>query len=245
MVGNTKKLNLLLHCGSKYVTRQELLDVPTPESTKTHFPIAHNDFLNEIEDVIKNKNLEIISESHGISKNKQRYFGMLQIKRPDISSDYDMVLGVRNSHDKTLAGALALGTGTFVCDNLAFSSDIVVSHKHVRSLNDNLRPLIETAFNALDNQYLEQDKRFESYKDLKLSKEESSDFILDLHMEDIISSPKVKKLAQEWREPRHDEFKGRNLYSMFNCTTEILKGCNPFSLLTKTQTLYKMCDAKI
>ena len=244
-VGNKKKLNLILHCGGKEVTRQELFDVETPEATKTHFPMAHGDFLSEIEDVIKNRDLEIISEAHGLSKGGNQYFGMLQIGRPDVSAEYDMVLGARNSHDKTLAEALALGTGTFVCDNLAFMSDVVVSHKHFKSLKDNLRPLIESAFETLDNQYVEQDKRFESYKEVELSREESSDFIIDLHMSGIISSPKIKKLVTEWKEPQHKEFKDRNLYSMFNCTTEILKGCNPFTLLAKTQDLYKLCDTKI
>ena len=34
--------------------------------------------------------------------------------------DYSLVLGLRNSHDKTFPASLALGSQVLVCDNLSF-----------------------------------------------------------------------------------------------------------------------------
>ena len=45
--------NLLMHCGGREVTRDEIADAPTPERTKTWVPVAHNRLLELAQSTIE------------------------------------------------------------------------------------------------------------------------------------------------------------------------------------------------
>ena len=55
-----------------------------------------------------------------------------------VTQSYKYVLGVRNSNDKQFAAGLVMGIAPFVCDNLCFSGEVKVSHRHTRNVMSNL-----------------------------------------------------------------------------------------------------------
>ena len=113
---------LLLHCGAKPVSRDELAAVIAPEPTETWYPLPHHDLVAEVEAHLSGSGLEIGVAVHALSHHGLRYFGLLQLRRADgRARDYGWVVGLRNSHDKTCPAGLVTGSQVFVCDNLAFS----------------------------------------------------------------------------------------------------------------------------
>jgi hypothetical protein len=54
----------------------------------------------------------------------------------------------------------------------------------------------------------------------------------------------VTDLLKEWREPSHEEFNGRNAWSLFNSYTEVLKG-NLAELPRRTERLHGLLDSEI
>ena len=112
--------NLMLHQGSSSVDREELGNVLTPPATHSWQPIAHEHLLHTTEQQLSRFNLHITGESHGLSRNGSRYFVLLEIGEPDSDRDYQTVIGVRNSHDKTFPAGICVGTCVMVCDNLCF-----------------------------------------------------------------------------------------------------------------------------
>ena len=92
--------NLLLHQGDNRVERSDVKSAHTPSSTRTWQPIAHDKLLETVEDSLSRKGFFITNESHGLSHNGDRYFGLLEIRSGDEHQDYRSVVGVRNSHDK-------------------------------------------------------------------------------------------------------------------------------------------------
>ena len=113
--------NLLLHQGDNRVERSDVKSAHTPSSTRTWQPIAHNKLLETVEDSLSRKGFFITNESHGLSHNGDRYFGLLEIRSGDEHQDYRSVVGVRNSHDKRFPAGVVLGNCVLVCSNLAFS----------------------------------------------------------------------------------------------------------------------------
>ena len=60
--------------------------------------------------------------------------------------------------------------------------------------------------------------------------------------EGIISSRLVPKVLESWRNPEHECFGDRNLWSLSNAFTERLKTVNPFELPKRTMGLHKLLD---
>jgi hypothetical protein len=58
------------------------------------------------------------SEAHGLTRDGRRYFGLLQVANGTNPDDFGLVVGVRNSHDRSFPASLVLGAACFVCDNL-------------------------------------------------------------------------------------------------------------------------------
>src|SRR5262245_12926399 len=112
---------LYLHCGASAVTAEQLASVPTPPRTPTWVPIAHHALLAGVKDTLTRQGLTVVTEAHGLGHQGARYFGLLQVAQPgEDGGDFGLVVGVRNSHDKSFPAALALGASIFVCDNLSF-----------------------------------------------------------------------------------------------------------------------------
>jgi len=52
-------------------------------------------------------------------------------------------------------------------------------------------------------------------------------------------------VLHEWREPRHDAFEGRNVWSLFNAFTESLKEGNLAELPNRTEALHGLLDTHV
>jgi hypothetical protein len=121
-------MSLMLHAGAKAVTYDELRAVTTPAGTDTHLPVPHHEIVEQMRFTLQFHGHDIAEEHHGITEDGMRYFGVLSLRSP--YGDYTDMLGLRNSHDKSLPIGIAFGSRVFVCDNLAFSADHVIRRKH-------------------------------------------------------------------------------------------------------------------
>jgi len=240
------KLNLMLHCGAHKVGREQVYSSPTPEGTKTWHPIPHRTLIDLVEEKLPNYDMEVVQEQHGLMRDGSRYFGLFQIKATDggsLTDDYGLVLGVRNSHDKSIPAGLCLGSGVFVCDNLAFSAEVVIGRRHTRYILDDLPRLIGNALGKLVQARQDQDVRIKAYKERELGDKEAAHLILKAFEHKAINQSRIAKVWEQWKTPNHPEFKERNIWSLFNGFTEAQKGLNPFELSQRTQRLHGLMDA--
>ena len=100
--------NLLMHCGGSEVTRDEIVDAPTPERTNTWVPVAHNRLLELAQSTIEAQGYSVTNEAHGLWGGGARYFGLMELAGGHAADDYSLVLGLRNSHDKTWGASLSI-----------------------------------------------------------------------------------------------------------------------------------------
>ena len=113
---------LMLHCGAHAVERDAVVAVETPQRTETWTPISHEYLIDEVSRTLDASKMKIKEESHALTRDGKRYFGLFRIEGEDLASkDYSTVMGLRNAHDKCFPAAIAFGASVFVCDNLSFS----------------------------------------------------------------------------------------------------------------------------
>jgi len=237
------KHQLVLHKGGRLVTPAELLDVATPAGVNGHQPVAHSLFVGTIKTSLTTHGVRITNEQHAIAYAGNRYFGLLDITGTDgTNPDYGLTIGLRNSHDKTFAMSLCVGSRVFVCDNLAFSAEVVVSRKHTRFVRRDFPGMIDRAIGRYHARADQLDTQIAAYKDRLLSDDRGRALITECLKRRIISAPCVLPVLDQWTTPSHPEVGERSVWRLFNAVTDVAKRWVTPTLIARTQRLHSLCN---
>ena len=236
--------NLILHCGAESARLEDVASTQTPMPTETWTPIPHLQLITTVQRTLSATKLIIGNQAHSLTHDGLRYFGLMEIHTRQSSDDYCWVLGLRNSHDKTFPAGIVAGASVFVCDNLSFSGEIKFARKHTRFILRDLPQLVERSIGLLLSKWHDQDKRIEAYKEAELDDSDAHDLVIRATDVGVCSNRLIPSVLHEWREPRHDAFGGRNVWSLFNAFTETLKGNLP-ELPKRTEALHGLLDTHV
>lgn len=238
------RLNLMVMSESgQRVDRMQISKIQTPVATPSWTPIPHHTFLDGVQSSLERSGMRVVEEMHSVAREGNRYFGMLQLQNGDNPADYSLVLGLRNSHDKSFPAGLVVGAGVFVCDNLSFSGEIRIARKHTTNINRDLPSLIQSAVGRLHDMRGFQDHRIASYKRTEISDAQAHDLLIQAIDAQVTTVTRIPEILKEWRTPRHPEFaQGRNVWRLMNAFTEIAKGTTIFERPRATQAMHALLD---
>ena len=238
-----QKLDLYIGGGDNSVDRGALEAVATPPDTDSWFALPHHRLLDQVDRTLQSSGLKIVAERHVLAREGQRYFGLLQVSDGS-EKDYSLVIGLRNSHDKSIVAGLAVGSGVHVCSNLAFSSEIVIERKHTRFAGRDLPALVESAVGRLGDLRRSQGERIDAYKRAELTDAQAHDLIIRANDARVVPVTRIPDILTEWRTPRHLEFaqQGKTAWRLFNAFTETLKDSSLFKRPVATQALHGLMD---
>lgn len=238
---------LVLHCGAHAVSREQVIEVKTPEATESWFPIAHETLINRVETALTSLNMRVVEAAHALTKEGNRYFGLLRVANcQKTADDYAYVLGLRNSHDKAFTASLAVGSQVFVCDNLAFSGEITIARKHTRFIEQDLPKLTGNAVGMLAERWTVMNERIARYKEVMLTDSTAHDFIIRAIDINACTLQQVPNILKQWREPNHPEFaQSKSAWRLFNAFTEVAKDTSLALLPQRTIRLHGLMDGQV
>lgn len=125
---------LLAHCGTNKISREELALIAAPEGTRTHKPVAHLDVVNAVIETLGFRKIAVVRDEYAVSANGMKMFGVMDLEEEFCGCRFS--IGLRNSNDKSMRLALTIGYRVFVCDNMSFRGDFTpVLAKHSASMN--------------------------------------------------------------------------------------------------------------
>ena len=257
---------LMLHAGGFKVEASELKDVPTPEATKTWTPIPHYWYADSIRTCLQEAGCEIEKEEHGLAKDGNRYFGMMYLKRdpnwqldssrdPPDATDYQILVGLRNSHDMSYPAGFSCGAHVFICDNLSFSGEVVMKRRHTVYIKQDLPRLVFDAVSKLGSMRHTQEQRFQRYRNFIISEgaerqdtqnREVDHLIMEAMKARVIAPSNTGLVWKEWDTPTLKAFQNepRNLWRLFNAFTTVLTPrIATDDIVKRTITLHGMLDA--
>lgn len=223
------------------VSRDELYGVATPDPTDTWKPVSHIDVVNTLTDRAAVRGLKVKQERFALLDGTLYGANGVQTRLPGArlfgSLDFAPVpgmpfpagcspsAGLRNSHDKTFSLSILSGARVFICANGVLSAEHVISRKHTSGLD-----LTESIDNALDA-FMESLKGFnETYERLRsrqLRRTTAHSLVVELARAGAFSSSDILPVVQEFENPRHEEFKDHNAWSLYQSCTEIMKRQSP------------------
>jgi hypothetical protein len=212
---------LMLHAGGRVATLDELHECEAPESVGRWHPVAHVRVLEAVKETLAGAGYTIHAEKYALTRHDARFFGVLDWETP-LAAGVSLSVGVRNSVDKSFPLGFAAGSRVFVCDNLAFHSELLVRRKHTVNGMRAFGHAIAGAVASLTSFKEAEQVRIERMAGRELTPAEASHIILAAYRHGIISALQLPKVCAEWEEPRYD-FRPRTAWSLFNAFTEILK----------------------
>jgi hypothetical protein len=213
---------LLNHCGAHLVTKGDLELIPAPPPTETWFPIRHLDVLEAVEQTLTLSSFQLKACRFSVSNNQQRFFGVLDLQT-ELADGVSLSVGVRNSNDRSFPIAFCIGNRTFVCDNLAFSSEIVIKKRHTRFGSERFREGIANAVAQLQDFQQLESRRIEQLQEQALSDRDAESLLLRAWDKKLIGSRMLRPLLDEWRTPSFEEFEPRTAWSMLSAYTHVVK----------------------
>ena len=238
-----EKNNMSLIIAKNKVNAEQLMGVETPEAADRFQPIPHFWLVEMTREAIRRAGLEVSLEEHSLARGGQRYFGGFALKGADITgSDRQIVLGLRNAHDKSFAASICVGNRMMVCENLCFSSDIKLARRHTTNIMTDLPRVLADAVARVVSHWNDMGNRIESYKQTEISRDRAADLLIDLVDSKAFPAREIYNAVQEFRSPRHEEFKGGSLWTLYNSVTENLKGGDLSKLPFRTMTTQSIFD---
>lgn len=251
---------LMLHCGSKGITRPELATLPVPAPMGPRHYIRP--FIEEVEEIsyLLNENgITITSEAYGVKSKvidggpgevPAQFFGLMGLSIPGIyNDDYELTIGLRGSYDQTLSRGMVVGSSVFVCDNLCFSGEIECHTKQTLNINSRIGELLASSVRQVPDLANRQHGRFDRYKQVEVGQHGVDSAIIDLVRQGSINASQVGKVIAEWDVPSHEEHAqhGYSVWRFHNAVTEAIKPsdsnrANVLNTMTRTLPLTHMCD---
>lgn len=215
---------LMLESGAERVSRGELFGIPTPEATATWKPVPHYEAAEMVAREAQRRGYAIAGEEYGLSKDGSKMFGVIKFHYGN-SVQMTRCLGVRNSHDKSLALGLTVGLNVIVCSNLCFGGEVTINRKHTNGID--LEALIPEAFDNLGHQFIRLEHRVEELQDEKITVNKARIIAVMAAESKAIPSCDIVPVVDEFRNPSHYEFEDRNKWSLYNAFTEVAKKYSP------------------
>ncbi len=229
--------NLILHCGAREVTVEQLNTVPCPKAEGRWRPVPHGTVLAHATDALEEAGYLIDNLRLGLTRDDKRFFGALTLKTPLVSGTA-LAVGLRSSTDKSLSLGFAYGSRTFVCDNLSFRSDTVIAKKHTTFGIDRYREAICAAVGKLQQFRDMEAERIKAMQQRLLDDAMAESVLLRLYQDAQILSPRSLPIAlKQWREPSFPGLEEKSVWRLYSAVTFSLNGrakSNPSAHLSAT-----------
>jgi hypothetical protein len=228
------------------ISEEELREYKAPPPEGRWFPIAHYDVLTKVKETLHDAGYDVERQKLAVARNNHRFFGTLDLKTP-LACGVNLAVGVRNSTDKSFPLGFCAGSRVFVCDNLAFRSELLVKRKHTRFGEQRFANAIADAVTALQSFKEMEAKRLRVLMNTELREEQADSLILRAFEKGIISTCQLPAVLKEWRSPSFEEFEPRTAWSLLNAFTTILRDRaekQPQSFMVQTMRLNHLLEAR-
>jgi hypothetical protein len=224
--------------------RAQLELIQTPSPTLSWSPIPHHRLFNKVEERIQQHGLQIQKASHTVTHDDNRYFGTIELA-PEGNREYRRMVGIRNSHDKSFSASIIAGARVIVCSNGMFvGEELCLARKHTSRVHEDLDNRLDESFTRLLQEWYVNDQRIQLYRERKITDKDAHDLVILAVDSGALPASSIPKVLHEYREPFLPDFHPRNVWSLHNAFTEVMKG-KPLLVPERSRHLQRCFDTAL
>jgi Domain of unknown function (DUF932) len=229
----------LSYAQSTQVSREQLMTIPPPPATSTWRPIAHGDLVSAIDRQLFVRGITIRKETFAVQRDGARLFAVLDLSI-ESSEESCAAMGIRTANDRSMALEIAVGVKVFVCDNLAFSGDLIaLRRKHTAKFD--LNADISRAVDRYQAHLLALQRTIAFARKDPISDDEAKTLIFEAFHDEILPIRYFKPVAQAFFNPAPDmtDVQPRTMWGLHNAFTRVVRQMAPAPAFEATTELGK------
>lgn len=207
--------------GATLVTGDELAEFRAPTPQGRWYPLSHSTVLRRVINTLSESGMSVANQQLAVSKDGARFFGTLDLQS-ELVHGVRLSVGVRNSVDKSFPIGFCAGNRVLVCENLAFSAELLVRRKHTRFGEQHFARDIASAMPKLVQFRELEAKRIEAMSTTEITDVQAESLMLRAFEKGVIPGNLLPLVIHEWREPSYPDFSRKTLWSLFNAFTHAL-----------------------
>jgi hypothetical protein len=233
---------LLAHCGSNKITREQLALVPTPEGTQSHHPLAHHLIVGALIETLAFRHISVVRDEYAVSHDGMKMFGVLDLETAFEGCRFS--IGIRNANDKSMRLAMTVGYRVLVCANMAFQGDFTpVLAKHTKHFS--LIDAMSVGVDRMQRNFDPMRRQIALWKENLMSDDQAKLVIYQAFVEDALDAPKhlARRVHELYFNPQFEEFAPRTRWSLANSFTSAFKELDPIPQFRATAKLGPFLEA--
>jgi hypothetical protein len=213
---------------------RKALSAPIPARTDTYSPVTHAEIIEAMKSRLKHNNLSVeknrvYSNSHGTRV--VGFFDVIDGSELGKEHGMQMMLGYRNSYDKSMSVAFAAGATVWICENGCISGDLLAfRRKHTGTVASELADKIQTGIDRMRDDFGRLLIEVDIMKNYSLTPRQKAEILGVMYFERNIVSPTQLSIVKHELKHSHN-FKEDNAWSLYNNVTESLKRSHPITII--------------
>lgn len=230
--------NIILKAkGVRQATREEVMLYQPAEFTASYTPISNKELIMTSLETLDKCNFKVVNEFYKVDSTNQKMVGGLIINSGD--SDYNMMLGLKNSGDKSMSAAFALGLNVLICSNSSVIGEEMMVRKHTGKANLEIKEALKVGIEKLEIQYSKIKTDFDKLKEIEITKKTTASLIGQLYLtERIITQQQLALVRDEMNNETYDYGIKDSAYNLYQNITNSLKISHPVNFFKNHAQLH-------
>lgn len=190
-----------------------------------HVPVPHNYAIEFFKNSLAEHNIEIIRERAVLSPDTMKLMFVADV-RPNGKAEQDFCfsVGFINNNDRTRAFTGIAGTTIYINNAQWYVSDNSFKTRHTTTVREMLAERSAHIINWFNEYYQQTTGLIDRMKNTEITDEQVGALVLRyIRDKYVLSSTNIKRIVDEWDNPKYPEFKARTLWSLQNTCAEVFK----------------------
>ena len=194
-------------------------------STEAYAIVQNGDLVDQVEDALGRSELGEFTSQKLVARDGARFYGVYDfpsmVKPVVLGDGAGMRLTLNNSFDRSTGVDFTLGLMRLICLNgqMTLVADTSVTKKHSHKLT---LDFITDAIHSCTLKFEESIKDFGTLAQRTITQEEGGLILDNLAIKKVLAESMRDSIQMVWDNPTHEADKGRNLYNLYNATTQHL-----------------------
>jgi len=208
-------------CGGRRAPENVVKTLPQIDRTETWNPLSHTTVIEALEKATQANGVDVTDRSYSLARHGNQMFGVWHLAGNG-NNGSELVMGFRNSLDKSLAVGICAGQNVLVCSNLLFYGDQFIEfRKHSgKFTNDELIEIAGRAIPQIQKKGDEFDQWLSVLAEIALPEPERKQLTYDAVVDGVVPGSKVCQLHKLIEETSRYQ---SNVYGWLQAVTELWK----------------------
>ena len=114
--------------GIRQVSRSEMMSFSVPSKTESYSPVSNQEIIETTLEELDKNGFQVKSEFYKCDGSQNKFVGGFVISGGD--SESNLMFGFKNSYDRSMTAAYALGAQIIVCSNSVVRGEQSLIRKH-------------------------------------------------------------------------------------------------------------------